>query len=276
MKRRAPLLVALWLAAVVSSAQAGLVDYNSPGDLAANFSINHNGAANRYLEAPSGGLNGTRAVDIAQTIDAEHATAVYNQRSFRLSLPGDRIRVSQFILRRDALISVTPFMMMGVLSDSTERMDQGGDNTSSYASLRIMPSSTNTATDIFLQTETKVNGGSRVRTTPGITGSLVAGHWYLLEAVFEYSSTSDLLVSASLEDWGTVGNALQSTVLTMTPTLIALSGVDQVNGDATVWSGYRGFREGGSDLFDNFSAVPEPATIALILAGALAGIRRRR
>jgi hypothetical protein len=130
-------------------------------------------------------------------------------------------------------------------------------------------------TDVILRVETKVNGGGRLRTTPGSAVSLVAGHWYSLATTFAYESSSSLLVSALLEDWGTDGSAYQSTVLSLSPTSVSLSGLDAVLGDADVWAGFRDFHEGGANLTDNFSAVPEPATLAWVALALLAGRRTR-
>lgn len=271
---------ALVVLAFAARAQAVIVDYNTPGQLTSEFSLNTAvGIPIKYSQVATGGLGNSGAASNLGAQDADHTTAVYTGRSWGLSSPGQSITVSHFVKRRDALITQTPFQMLGVVSDTSERMD-GGDSANSYASIRLMPGTspsdpTALATRVFLQTETKVNGGARVRTTPGLSADLIAGDWYRLSATFAYNSASDVLMSMALENWGPTGTLFQSTVLSMPATLIALSGADQVNSDAMVWPAFRTFLEGGTTLQDDFTVVPEPATFALLLVGVAAARRAR-
>lgn len=264
------------IAATEVRGAAYLVDFNTPGELTNHFSLNVNvGNSIRYTQVASGGLGNSGAVGYLNTLEADHTTAALTDASFDFSGAGDSVTVSMMILRQNAVVSSTPFMMLGILSDVGERMD-AGTASNSYASIRIMPDPSSLATGVFLQTETKLNGGSRVRVTPGLTASLAAGNWYRMSATFDFSSLTDLTMSAALEDWGTTGAVFQSTVLSLPATLIALSGADQVNGDASVWAAFRGFREGGVSLSDDFRAVPEPASLLLLGAAVLHRLRGRR
>lgn len=273
--RHAMLLTGLLGAAWPTDLRAATETFDAPGDLAGHFFLNANNNTVKYSQVASGGLANSGAVNILGANDADHTTAVYNRRTFAFSSSGDIVTISTFVRRQDAFITSTPFLMLGILGDSTERLD-AGTTTNSYASIRIMPSTTATAADVFLQTEVKVSGGSRIRTTPGQVGTLAAGHWYKVTATLEYSSASDLLISAVLDDWGTSGMTFSANVFTFGPTLVSLSGADQVNGDTEVWAGFRGFAEGGSDLYDNFRAVPEPSSLLLILSALAAAARRPR
>jgi hypothetical protein len=265
-------------AAVTAPGLATIVTYDSAGELTSRFALNtNNGVAVKYQQVASGGLGSSGAVDFLNTTDPNHTTAVFNESSFAFAGAGDSVTVSQFIKRQDAFVIQTPWTQLGIVSDLSERMD-GGSAGNSYASVRLDPVQTPIATDVVLRIETKVNGGGRVRTTPAIPNiSLVSGHWYFMAATFEYGSTTDIRVSTTLEDWGTDGAAFQSTVLAFSPTSIALSGADQINGDGSVWAGFRSFHEGGADLHDNFGVVPEPGTVVglLIVGGAIAGLRRK-
>lgn len=261
------------VAATAAVAAPVVVDFDTPGGLVNNFSLNvNNSIPIKYFQVGTGGLGNSGAVDLFGTEDADHTTAVYNQSAYDFSQVGSSVTVSQFVLRQNALITQTPFVMLGILSDVGQRMD-GGTSSNSYASIRLNPSTTATSTDVFLQTETKVAGGGRVRTTPGISVSMIDGNWYRVSATFTYNSASDLLISAVLEDWGAAGAALQSTLFSYGPTSVGLSGFDQINGDSSVWPAFRAFSEGGSNLLDNFSVVPEPTTLGLLLIAAL-GTRR--
>lgn len=272
--RSSALFAALAVLIVSHPVGASLVNYDNPGDLAANFVLNSGPAGLRFSEAATGGLGGSRAIDISNALDADNTTAIYSPNSFDLSGPGKSVTISQFVLRRDGQLTQTPFIQLGILSDTTERMDND-QASNSYASMILFPISSNVGTDIKVQYERRVEGGSRQRTDAGITATLTSSHWYLFTATFTYDSATSLLYSGSLEDWGTTGNSLLSTVFTVPATSIAMSGTDQVNGDATVWAGYRGYLEGGSELYDNFSATPEPTCIALLALASL-GLRRRR
>lgn len=263
------------LAAAVSTATAqNLVDFNTSGDLVNQFSLNASAAGIKYTQVSTGGLSNSGAVDMLNTTDSDHTTAVYNGRFFGFDGPGRTVTISSFVKRQNASASQTPWLMLGILSDLNERMD-AGIGTNSYASIRFDPGAgAALPTDVILRTETKVNGGSRLRVTPGQTASLLAGNWYRVSATFTYNSATDLMIGMDLEDWGTTGAALQSNVFSLAPTLINLAGLDQVNGDSKVWVGFRAFHEGGTDLLDNFAATPEPASLALFGAAAILGRRR--
>lgn len=269
---------------VAAPARATVVTYDSAGDLDANFSLNHAGAGNRYFEAPTGGLGGSRAVDTLGAIDAVHTTALFDQAGFGFSGAGDSVTVSQFVLRQnDAGFPFEfSFMQLGILQETTGRLgvDTGPD---SYVSLRVL-SDTVVNTGVFLQTEVR-GSADLARTQQNITGQtadLTAGNWYRFTATFENVSATEVRITGALEDWGTTGSAFQSTLLELPATspesLIDLSGLNgtTVLGDGQVWAGWRGFGEGGADLFDNFSVVPEPTTMALLGVGALLVLRRRR
>jgi len=276
MIRRGALAVAVLWTITGERAVGALVDFNTPGDLATRFNLNvAPGQTIKYFQTTSGGLGNSGAVDLFATTDANHTTAVFNEDSFSFANPGDSVSVSQFVLRQDALITQTPFFHIGILSDNTERLD-GGTAATSYASLRIEPVAAAVATDVATVVETKVNGGSRLRTTVAPISSLVAGRWYLVSATFSYNSAADILVSGSVDDWGTTGEAFVSNVLSFGPTSIALSGLDQINGDSSVWAGFRAFHEGGTNLLDNFSATPEPATGLPLLGLAIVGLFRAK
>ncbi len=265
------------LIGALPSARAQFVDFNTPGDLSGKFSINASAVGNRYTQVAAGGLANSGAVDMLNTMDSDHTTAVSNQFNYDFATVGHSITVSSFIRRQDATQSQTPFAQLGILSDLSERMD-AGLATNSYASIRLIPGSP-LGTNVAFQTETKMDGGSRQRVTPGLSTNLIPGNWYRVEGSFKLVSPTELLIGMSLEDWGPMGAAFQSAALTFAPTLITLSGVgsNPVTGDPSVWVGFRTFHEGGADVLDNFSAVPEPTTFALVgLATAFASRRQKR
>jgi len=258
-----------------TSAFGQFVDFNTPGDLTGKFSINASSVGNRYTQVASGGLANSGAVDMLNTVDSDHTTAVSNQFSYDFSTIGHSVVISSFIRRQDATQSQTPFAQLGILTDSTGRMD-AGLAANSYASIRLIPGSP-LGSNVAFQTETKLDGGSRQRVTPGLSTNLTPGNWYRVEGAFKLISPTQLLIGMSLEDWGPTGASFQSMALAFAPTLITLSppGTNPVTGDPSVWAGFRTFHEGGADVLDNYSAVPEPTTLSL-LGLAAAFIMRKR
>ncbi len=272
------------LSMMTTPAWGGLVDYNTPGDLVGNFSLNHAGAGIRYSEVGVGGIGGSGSIVPSNAIDAVHTTALFNQENFDFSVVGSSVTVSQFVFRQnDAGFPFEfSFQQLGVLQNTGDRfgVDAGPD---SYVSLRVM-SDTVDNTGVFLQTE--VRGSADVsrtqQTVAGETANLVEGNWYRMWATFENVSSTQVKITGALEDWGTTAAAFQSTVLELTAgdaeSNVDLSGLSgtTVLSDGDVWAGWRGFGEGGANLFDNFSAVPEPAGFVLIALGAGAVLSRRR
>ena len=266
------------------AAYGSLVDYNTPGDLAANFSLNDAGAGNKYSEVASGGLGGSRAIASGFPVDAVHTTALFDQSSFSFAGAGDSVTVSQFVLRQDdaGFPFEFSFMQLGLLQNTTGRLgiDIGPD---SYVSLRVL-SDTISPTGVFLQTEVKGSGDSArtQQNTTGQTANLIAGNWYRFTATFENLSATTVGITGALEDWGTTGSAFQSTILELPASnpqsIVDLSGLagSTVLSDGQVWGGWRGFGAGGGALYDDFAIVPEPTTLALFGAGALVLLRRRR
>lgn len=274
-------LIVFIAAALSASASASiLVDYNTAGDLVANFNLNHNGAGNKYLETPAVGLGGTQGITSLAATDQAHTSAVYKLSSLDLSSTGSTVTVSHFFRRQNGTNLITNFStpQIGVLTDNTEFFGTNTLNTS-YASLRLL-SSTSSFTDVFLQTEAKSGTGTRQSGAIPGTATLTAGNWYKLWTTIENVSATQVRITGALEDWGASGAGLVSTVLQALNTdpgsLINFAGTDLVLGDSSVWPGWRSFAEGGAAVMDNFAATPEPASLTLLVLGSLVLINRRR
>lgn len=277
-------LPAFGIGMIQGAAHASLVNYNTPGDLAANFSLNDAGAGNMYSEVAGGGLGGSRAIASGFPVDAVHTTALFDQAGFSFANTGDSVTVSQFVLRQDdaGFPFEFSFMQLGLLQNTTGRLgiDIGTD---SYVSLRVL-SDTISPTGVFLQTEVRGSGDSArtQQNTTGQTANLIAGNWYRFTASFENLSTTEVRITGALEDWGITGSAFQSTVLELPASnpqsIVDLSGLagSTVLGDGQVWGGWRGFGTGGGALYDDFSIIPEPASLALLGSGLLLLSWRRR
>src|SRR5262249_24871955 len=141
----------------------------------------------RYTQVATGGINNSGAVNMLNTVDANHTTAVYVPLSYDFSQPGRSVTVSEFVKRQNALITQTPFINLGILSDVTGRMC-GGAAANSYAAVLIVPSSSNIPTGVNLLTETKTTGTGRATTNTGLSATLTSGDWYRLSATFTMNS----------------------------------------------------------------------------------------
>src|SRR5262249_45067200 len=95
------------------------------------------------------------------------------------------------------------------------------------------------------------------------------------EAGFERSSDTAVLIRGALEDWGTTGTAFSSTVFSLDPLSVPVAAGDNALVDGTLWAGWRAFGEGGAAAIDNFSAVPEPATLLMLGLGGMFLARRK-
>lgn len=272
--RSSLLLMAIALSVSSNNVFSATVSWNNPDALNLFFSLNVQApSAPKYYQLPGGGISaGRRSVEILAMTDVEHTTAVFNKYYVWpwLQNPGDKITVWQDVLRQPASSADVPFLQLGLVSDLNERMD-GGTSTNSYASMRLMPSLTSPATGVRLQVETKVEGGSPIQTDVGGDFSLMDDHWYRFETVYEYESSSSLLVRGSLRDLTS-----NQSVFSLTSMSIPLSGAGQINGDNRLWPAFRAFDEGGANRLGFFSAIPEPATLSLLGVGFLFLRGRRR
>ncbi|MFQ5490388.1 MAG: PEP-CTERM sorting domain-containing protein [Phycisphaerae bacterium] len=279
------ILISGVLAVADGPVQATIIDYNTPGDLAANFSLNHNGAGNMYAETVAGGLGGSGAINPLPSIDGVHTTAAFSPNAFGFSNTADSVTVSQFALRQphNTTFGINfSFMQLGLLADVTDRLGISSAP-DAYLSLRVLSDPTVSDARVFLQSEVKTSGSGRIQDViAGQTADLIAGNWYRFSTTFENVSATEVLITGALEDWGADGLTLASTVLELTSlnpqSLVNMSGLTGTSalGDSSVWAGWRGFDRGGADLFDNFSVVPEPAAIWLIGLGAVTALRRSR
>jgi hypothetical protein len=181
------------------------------------------------------------------------------------------------MILRDGTATATSRAMIGFLGGTTQQFTNGSPN--SYMGIRLENTS---ATNAGLQLQHRTNGSGALVNDPltvTTTAALVSGNWYRLSALFTKTSVANQFsVSATLEDFGTSGTSLVSTVLTQNWTFVHT----EMAADTSVFAGFRtSSTSTGVNAFDNFNvAIPEPGTYAAILgAGALVGLvalRRRR
>ncbi len=258
--------------------RAAFIDFNNVGELAANFSLNHQGAGVRYAETESGGIGNSRAVESLPFVNGfqSHTTAVHHRESFRLSVPGDRVELSQFFLRQNHtdLPVFWSVLSLGILTDPTGLL---GSNLApnSYAHLRVF-SDPNLPTRVSIEAEVKEASSPRLPTGTGLVADLIAGRWYKFSATFEHVSPTSILIGGLLEDWGLTGVSPLSTVFELPPMVVPIAPGDNVLGDSEVWGGFLGHREGGVALYDNFSVVPEPASLLFLGVGTAMVLMRGR
>lgn len=105
--------------------------------------------------------------------------------------------------------------------------------------------------------------------------SIVNNNWYKLTVVISRSATANtFIIGGTLEDVGATGTETPTTVLTLPTqdrTVLA-----STYSDTQVYSGFRIRDSNGTNAIDNFTAIPEPASLALLGLGGLLIASRRR
>jgi len=270
MKLNSPIrpILALVALSLAGTASAVLVDFNTTGELAGNFSLNGVAA---YSEEAGTGLNSTRAVNVASTT----GTAILTTANYSLAL--GTVNVSMYA-RAVASANVgfdSVFLQLGLFADNNQQFNGGSGDANQFVFARVLNENNTTAgndTTYFLQTGSKATTAAAQSTTNGGNFTLTSGNWYYFSINFTRSSSDTVTVASDLRNSDSAG-----VVGTSVTTLSTNYTNAQIFGDTTIWAGFRGRLDGNTDTLDNFSAVPEPSTAMALLGGfgALAWVRRR-
>jgi len=272
--------LAFLLAGMSQLHAASFVDFNTVGDMGGKFfgAVSSGTVAENYAEAAGIGISGSRALDTTGTSN-NYTTLIFNQESFSLANIGDSVTVSAFALRR---ADVNPgnvsssFLRIGLTDGSTNdnnRLTGGNGNAIALDVYSNIPT-TSDFTDVIFRYSNKVSTVS-FATVAGGTSTLTTGNWYKLTGTFTNVGSGNLSISGTLDDYGTAGTTYQSTVRTISSSNFANSGLIA---DTTLFAAVLARQDGGSDALDNFAvtSVPEPTSLALLGAGALGLLLRRR
>lgn len=264
----ASITAALGVALAASPALAVFVDFNTAGDLAANFTIPAGTTTSQtFTEASDGGVGDSRAV---RPKDSD-ATAVYNNGTFDIGV-GETFVTSMFIHKVGFTANTSRVLQLG-LGEDADNIFTTGD--ADFLSARVDTSSTN---DRFeLKVQHRANDGLHTL-TQGSTFELTGEHLYLFTVEIERTGLDTFAIAGSLVDYGLDGQTPGATVASFAPVAVTNASV----GGATPPALHAGFRSGynaGAHRLDNYSAqvVPEPGSLGLaLLGGTLVMMRRRR
>jgi len=271
------------------SVKADQVTFDSPGDLAANFTINNQTGSGGYTEMPSGGISNTRAVDVttgpSATLDA---TAIYNKLSFNPQ--NGTIAVSEFVKIQAITSTADRLLHLGIIDDTaaTHQLNGGLPSKADFISARLNPTAVTagTLTPFAFQAQAGQSDGTNGTTTTNNPGTPVAsvnlttGNWYQFTVLIGVGAANTFNVGGTIQDFGTDG-ATPGALTAFGPFSLTTNTSDMYN-DPTVFGAFRSFQStGGADALDNFmitQTVPEPGTLGACLLAALmsVGVRRRR
>lgn len=263
-------IVVCALAAIVPVAQGSPVslDFNSDAtSFTGNFLVENNGTANTGFTWTAGvGVQDQPgpAAGGAVVYSANDITASYNSSSFDLT--AGTTTESAFLKVGGAANGGDKVLQLGFM-DIANRSFNGELADTSFMSFRILGNGTVEFQYKPLSGGTAaVSLGSITPTTDWLKTSLILTPTNAAAGTYNYQVV--------IEDWGTTGTSKVSTLLTSTVNSITVGAFSTgVDGKAA----FAGFRTTtGAPAIDNFSVVPEPASMALLALGALGLLRRRK
>ena len=296
------LLIALFLlAAGAHSVSAALIDFNTPGDLAANFTLS--GTSN-LDEVASGGTGNTGALDVKQKtggVDPPAAVwASFDPLPIDFTAAGDVITISMDFLPSAKLADGGNAIRLGIVTASGNALDGPA------AQLKLADANEGSGNSIGIPTGNQVEIGLNLQ--DGFFGNSTLSlaydesgvdpdtnlynpnddqlHWHRLVGTFSLIGTDGIDGKVELFDLGTNGTSVPSLIGDFT-----ISRPDGTGGvgagprsDSEVFSafyadqGLQNKKNRGADIVDNFSVtvVPEPASLALLVVGLLQLLRRER
>jgi hypothetical protein len=214
-------------------------------------------------------------------------SAVYNKGSFDLTT-GGTVNLSVMYLRGSNTGGNKA--QIGLLGGPSQSFNGGTNDVGfNFISARVVGS----GTDL-------INAQSGIA-APGVAGAtanigtntagftFTAGHWYELNVSITETNTAagTFTVGSNIVDFGTAGTTAGATVSTFGGGTFTDS---NLIGDTALWAGFRDSGDGTAgpastylaQSYDNFTvsgpatATPEPASVALLALGGLAGLSRRR
>jgi hypothetical protein len=255
-----------------------LEDFSTPGSFQANFNVYQNTTpptvsftGSPYTQSATSGVGGSGGLDVAATGTVD-STAIYKNDTFNFANSGSSLTISAFMKVIPPAETGNRLLQLGFVNEATSGMN--GNTGLAFMSLRFNPTAINSTTFTpQWQTKTAAAGVVNTSVTPTITFD--PNEWYLMSLTFVNNGGGSIAGSGFVQDFGADGTT-GGTVTQITPQTLTSA---DIAADASVFAAFRGFQRDGIANLDNFSAVPEPSTTALIGVAAAAGFavaRRRR
>lgn len=251
----------------MASANPIAVSFDGNNDLTNNF--NQTGTTSNptpYVQSPTGGVVDGSVIGYSGS--EYQATAVYIQTSYDVSAPGTTVNQSIDLFYSASLQPLAPganavrSFRLGLV-DSTHSAFETFGNASAYID------------GVYSLTQNQMLLVGRSQTTGPVTSitlaqvSLTANEWYRVNEVTSTQAGNQIEISGSFFDLGSDGKA--------TPSLLAMWDWTYPNlpisNLTSAYAGFSALANGGIAKIDNLvvdgptSAVPEPATWAILLIG---------
>lgn len=261
---------------------ASVIDFNTTGELNANFTVASN---NKYSEADAIGLDGTRGVDVANN-------SLQGSRAFNTSFDGSSpsATVSIFFQYTSATNNGGAGLFIGIGPDQNydPAFTGGGVATNDHIMVTFQGAGGASDPDTRQLNFFNIVNGDSPFGGPDLSSSFggfdsaeyVDGNWYKLELVWTFDSGDGLFDLTA-----TIQNSTADGTLGATVASIAASDLDNpsLRDDGTVYAFFGSQAisvDRGIDTLDNFEVdvvpIPEPGSLSLIGLGGLLVLARRR
>jgi hypothetical protein len=278
--------VLLALGVAVQPAAAALIDFNTPGDLAGNFTVNQ--SSTTYTEVNSIGLGNptkSRAISLRSDIWMvdTNATMVYNpgggtNGAIDLS-NGQTVTMSGYLFYGKTDYTSNALLKFGLQSDTNGKFN----GTYALAELRIYGTSDGDGSEVgfdkayYMYKQTGGTGGFSSYST--YTKTLDENMWYKMTTNLRQGTGVDagkIVISATLDECDLNGNVTTAGFMTMPEFTFTTTNALATDSTtyATAYASMPNNKSSGG-AFDNFY-VPEPATMALLAIGGVGMLIRRR
>jgi uncharacterized repeat protein (TIGR03806 family) len=242
--RRVTLLALLAASTIFGRSQTAFVDFNTPGQLTANFNLwndagGTDGGNYAFQEGTNAGVAGSGGISVFQSSDT---TASYNAGSWDFSTNGAAIVVSTLIKANG--LRGTDKVQLGILNVTPNGLNNNAGV--AFESFRFIPSGA-----LWSLREQYRANGSLIENTLGNL-SYVVGHWYKFQVNLTNVSgaTGNYNADCAIYDYGTDGLTPGTNIVTFS-TLRSNTGQD-IATTSTVYPALRAFQDGGIDAWDNF------------------------
>ncbi|HEY4416572.1 MAG TPA: chitobiase/beta-hexosaminidase C-terminal domain-containing protein [Verrucomicrobiae bacterium] len=241
-------LLPVFLSGMATSAlaQSALSDFNTPGQLTANFSSwNDAGGVNAgnyaFAENTTDGVNGSGGINVAQNTDT---TVTYKSGSWNFATNGANLTVSTMIYAAGG--NNGDKIQLGIINSTANGLN--GNAGVQFESFRFIPASatTWTAYEQFRSGETLTTGAALGNVT------VTAGHWYkfTVSATNISGASGNMAAACALFDYGINGVTPGANLVTFST--VQIHAAQDIATDTTVYPAFRLIANTAVSAWDNF------------------------